>query len=110
LKTKPGALIVITAACAALLFSACATGRLEPHPNLAPAWREFRKLPPVRAMAVAGDPRRDRWVSGAAGCFETRSEAEAGALRECGLRRRARRLPDACALYAVGNEVVWKGP
>jgi len=59
-------------------------------------------------MAIAGDPRRDRWVTGAVGGQATRSQAEAEALRQCRERRGMRRMQAACVLYAVGDEVVWR--
>jgi hypothetical protein len=61
-------------------------------------------------MAIAGDPRRDRWVVGASGGHASPSEAAADALLRCRLRREARRIQDACVLYAVGDEIVWTSP
>jgi len=60
-------------------------------------------------MAIAGDPRRGRWVTGASGGHATREEAEAEALLQCRMRRAERRLRAACVLYAVGDEIVWRG-
>jgi len=60
-------------------------------------------------MAIAGDPRRDRWVAGASGGNATRGQAEAAALLECRRRRGINRLQAACVLYAVGDEIVWQG-
>lgn len=99
----------IALAWTAVLFLACASEGALPHPDLAPAWREFLALPEQRALAIAGDPQRDRWVAGASGGHATRDQAEAEALLQCRMRRRARRLQAACLLYAVGDEIVWRG-
>lgn len=61
-------------------------------------------------MAIAGDPRRYPWVTGASGGHESLEEAEESALAECRRRRARRRMQAACQLYAVGSEVVWTGP
>jgi len=92
-----------------LLFACASQGSRPPHPDLAAVWRSYRELPAVRALAVAGDPGRDRWVAGASGGHASRSDAEAQALVECGKRRAARRLRAACVLYAVDDEIVWPG-
>jgi hypothetical protein len=73
-------------------------------------WREFLALPEQRALAIAGDPRRDRWVTGASGGHASREEAEESALVECLRRRAQRRMQAPCQIYAVGEEVVWAGP
>ena len=100
----------IAVAGAAVLLLACASDGTSPHPDLAPVWRDFLALPAERALAIAGDPRRDRWVAGASGGHARRSEAEAEAMRQCRVRRRTRRLQAACMLYAVADEIVWRGP
>ena len=100
----------IAAAWTAALLLGCASGGAPPHPDLAPVWRDFLALPAERALAIAGDPRRDRWVAGYSGGHATRGQAEAEALLECRRRRAVRRLRAACALYAVGDEIVWRGP
>ena len=100
----------IAVAWMAALLLACVSDGASPHPNLAPTWRDFLTLPKERALAIAGDPRRDRWVAGASGGHATRGEAEADALLECQRRRGIRRLQAACTLYAVGDEIVWRGP
>jgi hypothetical protein len=73
-------------------------------------WGAYQKLPSERALAVAGDLRRDHWVAGASGGHATREEAEQAALSECRVRRGLRRMQAACRLYAVGDEIVWAGP
>jgi hypothetical protein len=60
-------------------------------------------------MAIAGDPGRDRWVTGASGGHATRQEAEDEALLQCRMRRAARRIQADCVIYAVGEEIVWRG-
>ena len=93
---------------AALLF-ACASRGPSPHPDLAAAWQDYQKLPVQRALAIAGDPTRDHWVTGASGGHATLEQAEAEALAQCQIRRGARRMQAACVLYAVGDEIVWRG-
>jgi len=90
------------------LLLACVSSAPSPHPDLAPVWRDFLKLPNERALAIAGDPARDRWVTGAAGGHATRERAEDEALAQCRMRRAARRMQADCVLYAVGAEIVWR--
>ena len=52
---------------------------------------------------------RDHWVTGASGGHATRELAEAEALAQCRTRRADRRMQAACVLYAVGDEIVWRG-
>jgi hypothetical protein len=98
------------AAAAAPLLLACASHRSSPHADLADAWQGFLALPQERALAIAGDPRRDPWVVGASGGHALREDAEDAARAECMRRRAQRRIQAACQLYAVGDEVVWPGP
>jgi hypothetical protein len=92
-------------AAAATLLVACATGR-APHRGVEGLWRDFSKLAPKRALAVAGDP-NSVWVGAAAGGFEIQADASDAALEECRRKRRERRMQAPCLLYAVGNDVVW---
>ena len=100
----------IAAAWTAALLLGCASDGAPPHPDLARVWRDFLSLPAERALAIAGDPRRDRWVTGASAGHATRDRAEAEALAECRIQRGMHRLQAACVLYAVGDEIVWRGP
>jgi hypothetical protein len=99
----------IAVAGTALLLLGCASDGASPHPDLARVWRDFLALPAERALAIAGDPRRDRWVTAASAGHATRDQAEAEALSECRMRRGMRRMQAACVLYAVGDEIVWRG-
>ena len=93
----------------ALLQIACAMdGDFVPHPDLAPIWQDFLAMHAERAMAIAGDPRRDRWVVGITGGHAERAQAEAEAIRQCRVKRGVRRMQAACELYAVGDEIVWQ--
>jgi hypothetical protein len=94
-----------------LLLLGCASSAEPPPPSLTALWREFQALPPERALAIAGDPRSGHgpWVGGASGGHATRAEAEADAISRCRMQRSLRRLEAECALYAVGDEVVWRG-
>jgi hypothetical protein len=100
----------IAVAVAGSLLLACASVSGSPNPDLARVWRDFLALPEQRALAIAGDPRRDRWVSGSSGGHASLEDAEEGALAECRRWRAQRRMQDACQTYAVGEEVVWTGP
>ena len=96
---------------AGALLASCSSYRVRPqHPHLAVAWRDYRALPDQRALAIAGDPREDRWVTGASGGHASQSGAERGALLECRRRRAARRMRAPCVLYALGDEIVWVAP
>jgi hypothetical protein len=92
-----------------VLELACAPAGPLPHPDLARTWHDYLELPAERALAISGDPRRDDWVTGASGGFDTRGQAETEALLECQRRRGKRRLQSECVLYAVGDEIVWRG-
>lgn len=96
--------------CAPLLaLPACANRVPERHPDLAPLLRDYRAMPPHRALALAGELRHGRWVAGAAGGLASEQEAIAEALEECRRRRAERRFMDPCHVYAVGDRVVWSG-
>jgi hypothetical protein len=101
-----------TLALAALLFVAlsCVSKPDPVDPNLAKVWRDYDRLPEHRALAVSGNLRQDRFVSGSSGGHATIPDAEAAALRECDVRRLRMRQQAACKLYAVGDEIVWPGP
>jgi len=92
-----------------VLLLACASGGASPHPELVAVWRDYLALPAERALAIAGDPRRGGWVTGASGGHATRDQAEAAALAQCRMRRELRRMQAECVLYAVGEEIVWRG-
>jgi hypothetical protein len=108
---SPGAALGrgLAVAWTALLLLSCASDGAAPHPDLAAVWRDFQALPPERALAIAGDPRRDRWVVGISAGHATRDEAETEALAQCRMRRALRRMQAACVLYAVGDEITWPG-
>lgn len=90
---------------AGALALACAGGH-APHRGMEELWRDFTRLAPRRALAVAGDP-NSVWVGAAAGGFEVQEDASQAALEECRRKRRERRMQSPCLLYAVGNDVVW---
>lgn len=93
----------------ALVFAgvlACASDGSPPHQNLTRAWSRYQELPESRALAIAGDPRGNRWVTGAAGGHASPADAEEAALVACRARRAARRLRAPCQIYAVGSVVV----
>lgn len=89
-----------------LQVGACASGTPTPHPELRSLWRDYRELPDERALAIAGDLARGRWVAGAVGGHASAAAAEQAALGECRLRRARARMQDACFVYAIGDEVV----
>jgi hypothetical protein len=98
-------------ACAALAHAACLfDGTTRPPQDLKRLWRQFLEMPEERALALAGDPKRGRWVAGASGGHASREEAESAALAECRKRRAQRRMQDPCRLYGVGDAIVWDPP
>lgn len=99
--------VVLVPSAVASVALACASGATERHRSLQGLWRQYLELPEERALAIAGDPERNRWVAGASSGHESPAEAEDGALAECRRRRQKRRLQAACLLYAVGDEIVW---
>ena len=92
-----------------MVVVACASNGASPPPDLALVWRDYLALPAERALAIAGDPLRDRWVTAASAGHATREQAEAEALAQCQIRRGKRRMQAACVIYAVGDEIVWRG-
>jgi hypothetical protein len=99
--------LVCVLVASALAGTACAAKPNAPDPILAKVWRDYRRLPDRRALAIAGNLRQDRFVSGASGGHATIPDAEAAALRECAARRLKLRQQAMCHLYAVGDEIVW---
>jgi len=99
----------VAVAFSAALLLACASGGGSPHPDLASVWRDYQALASERAIAIAGDPRRHRWVTGVSGGQATLEKAEEEALLQCRIRRGARRMQAECVIYAVGDEIVWRG-
>jgi len=105
-------LLICIAACGWIVGCAASGPTSEsavPHPALKALWRDYRQLPAHRALAIAGDLSRQRWIAGATGGRASPGEAEAAALRECRKQRAKARMQDACVLYAIGNELVWTG-
>ena len=98
----------IAAAWGAAMVLACASDA-PPQPELGAVWRDYQALPGERALAIAGDPRRDRWVAASSGGHAEREQAEAEAVSRCRIRRGLRRMRAECVLYAVGDEIVWRG-
>jgi hypothetical protein len=94
----------------ALLVISCAADPSKPDPVLSEVWRDYGRLPDQRALAIAGNLRQDRFVAGLSGGHATIPEAEAAALRECGVRRLRARQQAACQIYAIGDRIVWPGP
>lgn len=92
------------------MIAACTTRGPALRPDFARIWQDYLELPEERALAVAGDLRRNPWVAGVVGGYATREEAEEAALAACRVRRHQRRMQDACQLYASGDEVLWQGP
>lgn len=94
-----------------LLWGCAATAASGlPQRQLGRVWHDYRALPEQRALVVAGDLRRQRWVSGASGGHASAADAEEAALQECKRRRALRRIQAPCLVYAVGDEVVWPLP
>ena len=87
----------------------CAAGSPKPHAGLAAAWQDYTAMSEERAIAIAGHPARKRWVTGASGGHRSAEGAERAALEHCQVRRQARRMQEDCVIYAVGDEIVWRG-
>ena len=66
-------------------------------------WKNFQRLRPLKALAVAGDL-NGVYVSGFAYAYPIQALANAEALENCDERRADRRIEQECHLYAVGNE------
>ena len=90
-----------------LLLAGCESSGATPHPNLRRVWKDFLELPRERALAIAGDPRRNHWISDASAGHRTRDEATAAALEECARHRQLRRMQAPCEIYGVDDEIVW---
>lgn len=71
-------------------------------------WRNYEKLGPHKALAVAGDP-HGRYVSGYAFGRSSKGSSIEMALEACESRRRDRRIEEPCRLYAVGDHVLSRG-
>ena len=93
----------------AMTFACSSKSKPTPRGALAPVWRDYQRLPNQRAMAMAGELRRERWVVGIASGHASRAAAEAAAMRECHMRRARARMQSPCRIYAAGDEIVWEG-
>ena len=93
---------------AAALLVGCRIPPAGPPESLLPLWRDYEKLRPMRAMAIAGDPHRPAWVAAMAGGASSQREANEIALAGCREKRKERRMREPCLLYASGDEVVWR--
>jgi hypothetical protein len=98
----------IAVAWAVAIALACAS-HAPAKPQLGAVWRDYLALPAERALAIAGDPGRDRWVAASSSGHPNREHAEAEAISRCRTRRGLRRMRAECVLYAVGDEIVWRG-
>lgn len=68
-------------------------------------WRAYRKHPPQKALAVAGNL-MGLYVSGVAFGDSSDILAREQALSNCEQRRADRRLEAACRMYAIGDTVL----
>lgn len=91
------------------LLVACASTGARPHPKLEAVWKDYIELPRERALAIAGDPRRGRWLTTASGGQASAAAAEKEAIEQCRIRRHIRRMRAECVIYASGDEIVWRG-
>lgn len=101
-QRRIGALVALLAAAGLV---GCSSGP-KPAPELRAIWREYEALPDHRALAVAGQLRRSHWVAAASGGHKQQGDAIGAALRECGERRKQRRMRAPCQVYAVGDKIV----
>lgn len=97
---------------AVLVFVAtsCSTTSAEPRGAFASAWHQYEMLQRHRAIAVAGEIDRNRWVVGMAGSARSADAAIEAALGECRKQRAQKRMKDSCKIYAVGDQLRQKQP
>ena len=65
-------------------------------------WKNYQRLGPRKALAVAGDL-DGVYVSGFAFAYPIQALANDEALESCEERRADRRIEDECRLYAIGD-------
>jgi len=68
-------------------------------------WKNFQRLRPLKALAVAGDL-NGVYVSGFAYAYPFQALANAEALESCEERRADRRVEQECRLYAIGDDPI----
>src|SRR5262245_13391310 len=66
-------------------------------------WRNYARLQPNKAMAIAGDP-SGVYAAGYAYAQTTELEAVQAALDACEARRVDRRIDAQCETYAIGDQ------
>ena len=88
-----------------VVATACSTTSAEPRGEFRSAWRQYTKLQPSRAIAVAGEIQRNRWAVGMAGSAGSADAAIEAALGECQKQRAQKRMKDSCKIYAVGDKL-----
>jgi hypothetical protein len=70
-------------------------------------WKNYQRLGPLKALAVAGDL-NGVYVSGFAFAYPIQVLANDEALENCEERRVDRRVADECHLFAIGDDRVQK--
>ena len=88
-----------------LVASSCSTTSAESKGEFSSAWHQYTALQRHRAIAVAGELSRNRWVVGMAGSARSEDAAIEAALGECQKQRALMRMKDACRTYAVGEKL-----
>jgi len=68
-------------------------------------WKNYQRLRPLKALAVAGDL-NGVYVSGFAYAYPIQALANAEALESCEARRADRRVEQECRLYAIGDDPI----
>jgi hypothetical protein len=85
--------------------ASCTASKSGPKGEFASVWQQYTTLHPYRAIAVAGEISKNRWVVGMAGGAPSADDAIEAALHECRKQRELKRMTDSCRIYAVGNEL-----
>ena len=85
----------------AILSASCSSSTTPRNAEFQSVWRNYESLPSHRALAVAGEISKNRYVFGMVGGSPSADEAVEAALRECLEQRAANRMQDSCKIYAV---------
>jgi hypothetical protein len=95
---------VLSSSAVLLATASCTASKTSLNGEFASVWHQYTTLQQHRAIAVAGEISKNRWVVGMAGSAPSANAAIEAALRECRKQRALKRMKDSCRIYAVGNK------